>query len=64
MLIDLVVVSALVLFGSFLCFWLASPALRARIEHPKHVFLHQARTHDTGRTEAPGDTQDGGDGRE
>jgi len=49
MLIDLIVGSAVLLFGSFLFFWLRSPTLRARIERPKHVFLQQAQAHDAGR---------------
>lgn len=46
MLIDLIVGSALLLFGLFLWFWLRSPALRERIEQPKHVFLQQALQQD------------------
>jgi hypothetical protein len=45
-LIDLIVGSAVLLFGLFLYFWLRSPALRERIEQPKHVFLAQAQHHD------------------
>jgi hypothetical protein len=46
MLIDLIVGSAVLLFGLFLYFWLRSAALRERIEQPKHVFLEQARRQD------------------
>lgn len=46
MLINLIVGSALVLTGLYCWFWLRSPALRARIEHPKYVFLEQARQQD------------------
>ena len=60
MLIDLVVVSAVVLFGAYLVLWLASPTLRTRIEAPKHVFLQQARSHDAVRSHATPDVQDGG----
>lgn len=64
MLIDLVVVSALFLFGSFLVVWLASPALRARIEQPKHVFLDQARAHDKCQPDVVHHTLDGGKERD
>lgn len=64
MLIDLVVVSALVLFGTFLLFWLASPAVRARIEQPKHVFLEQARAQDKSRNAMPGELLEGGNSHE
>jgi hypothetical protein len=47
MLIDLIVGAAVLLFGLFLYFWLRSPALRARIERPKHVFLEQAQRQDS-----------------
>jgi len=46
MLIDLIVASALLLFGLYLLAWWRNPALRARIEAPKHVFLEQVRAHD------------------
>lgn len=46
MLIDLIVGSALLLYGLYFFFWVRSPALRARIERPKHVFLEQAQAHD------------------
>jgi hypothetical protein len=46
MLIDLIVGSALLLFGLYCYFWLRSPALRDRIERPKHVFLEQAQSWD------------------
>jgi hypothetical protein len=43
MLIDVIVGSAILLSGVYLYFWARSPALRERIERPKHVFLQQAR---------------------
>lgn len=46
MLIDLIVAAAVLLSGLFLYFWLRSPALRAHIERPKHVFLEQALRQD------------------
>jgi hypothetical protein len=53
MLIDLIVGSALLLFGLFLWFWLRSPALRERIERPKHVFLQQAQQQDRSTAQQP-----------
>lgn len=50
MLIDLIVGSALLLFGVYLIAWLRDPALRQRIESPKHVFLAQVQAHDAGNT--------------
>lgn len=47
LLIDLIVGSALLLFGLYGYFWLRSPALRERIERPKHVFLEQAQAWDS-----------------
>jgi hypothetical protein len=46
MLIDLIVGSAVLLFGVYLYCWLRSAALRQRIERPKHAFLRQAREFD------------------
>ena len=46
MLIDLIVGSALLLFGLYLLAWLRDPALRARIEAPKHLFLMQVQAHE------------------
>jgi hypothetical protein len=43
MLIDVIVGSAILLSGVYLYFWMRSPALRERIERPKHVFLRQAQ---------------------
>jgi hypothetical protein len=45
-LIDAIVGSAMLLAGIYLYFWARSPALRERIERPKHVFLQQARKYD------------------
>jgi len=44
--IDLIVGSAVLLGGLQLLFWLRSPALRERMERPKHVFLEQAQAYD------------------
>jgi hypothetical protein len=41
MLIDVIVGSAIVLFGAYLYWWASSATLRERIERPKHVFLQQ-----------------------
>ncbi len=41
MLIDVIVGSAIVLFGAYLYWWASSAELRERIERPKHVFLQQ-----------------------
>jgi len=46
MLINLIVGSAMLLFGLYGFFWLRNPVLRARIERPKHVFLEQAQAFD------------------
>jgi hypothetical protein len=43
MLIDVIVGSAILLFGVYLYFWVSSAALRERIEKPKHVFLQQTK---------------------
>lgn len=50
MLIDVIVGSAILLFGVYLYFWVSSVALRDRIEKPKHEFLQQtqALSGDTG----------------
>ncbi|MGA0806412.1 MAG: hypothetical protein ACO3PV_07850 [Pseudohongiellaceae bacterium] len=50
MLIDLIVGSALLLFGLYLLAWLRNPVLRKRIEAPKHVFLAQVLQHDADGT--------------
>jgi len=44
--IDLIVGSAVLLGGLQLLLWLRSPALRERMERPKHVFLEQAQAYD------------------
>jgi hypothetical protein len=44
--IDIIVGSAIVLFGGYLYAWVRSVRLRERIEQPKHVFLQQARNFD------------------
>lgn len=46
MLTDLIVGSAVLLFGVYLVCWIRSAALRERIERPKHAFLQQARAFD------------------
>lgn len=46
MLIDLIVGSALLLSGLYLLAWYRSPALRERIERPKHHFLLQVSRHE------------------
>jgi hypothetical protein len=46
MLINLIVGSAVLLFGLYGFFWLRSPALRARIERPKHAFMEKAQAFD------------------
>lgn len=48
MLIDLIVGSALLLFGLYLAAWLRSPGLRARIERPKHAFVARVARHERG----------------
>jgi len=54
MLIDLIVGAAVLLFSLYGYFWLRSPALRARIERPKHVFLQHAQGHDRDTRLQPG----------
>lgn len=51
MLIDLIVASALLLFGLYLVAWLRDPALRKRIESPKYGFMAQVQAHES-RAEA------------
>lgn len=46
MVIDLIVASAGLLFGLYLLAWYRSPALRERIERPKHEFLLQLARHE------------------
>ena len=46
MITDAIVVASLVLSGAFLATWLASPALRAWIERPKHQFQDAVRHYD------------------
>jgi hypothetical protein len=51
MLIDLIVGSAVLLFGAYLYCWLRSAGLRERIEQPKHEFLQQAQEFDSSNGE-------------
>lgn len=44
--IDVIVGSAVVLFGGYLFAWARSARLRERIEKPKHEFLQQAQAFD------------------
>jgi hypothetical protein len=44
--IELIVGSAILLAGLYLFWWWRSPALRERIERPKHVFLRQVQEFD------------------
>jgi hypothetical protein len=46
--IDLIVGSAVVLFGAWLFAWARSARLRERIEKPGHVFLQQVQDFDRG----------------
>ena len=48
MLIDVIVGSAILLFGVYLYVWASSVALRERIEAPKYEFLNQTRNSDDG----------------
>jgi hypothetical protein len=43
MLIDVIVGSAILLSGLYLCSWASSATLRRRIEDPKYLFLQQAQ---------------------
>jgi hypothetical protein len=43
---DLLVYLVLVMTGAFVAAWALSPALRARIEAPKFLFLEQVRRYD------------------
>ncbi len=47
MLIDVIVGSAVLLTALYCWYWWKDPALRARIERPKYVFLAQALDHDS-----------------
>ena len=51
MLIELVVGSAILLFGVYLYCWIRSASLREHIERPKHAFLRQVREFDRGNGE-------------
>jgi hypothetical protein len=53
MLIDLIVGSAVLLFGVYLYCWLRSASLRDRIEQPKHAFMQQAQEFDGHNGEPP-----------
>jgi hypothetical protein len=44
--INVIVGSAIMLFGAYLYAWARSAALRERIEQPKHAFLQQAQEFD------------------
>jgi hypothetical protein len=44
--IDVIVGSAVILFGGYLFVWARSARMRERIEKPKHVFLQQAQDFD------------------
>lgn len=52
--IDLIVGSAIMLFGLFFYFWARSSTLRERMERPKHVFLAQAQAYDENHSRQPG----------
>lgn len=47
MLIEVIVGSAILLTGIWLYLWARSPALRDRIEQPKHDFVNRVRQFDT-----------------
>lgn len=51
--IDVIVGSAIALFGVYLYAWARSAALRERIEQPKHTFLQQVQAHDRGTGDLP-----------
>jgi hypothetical protein len=46
MIAGLIVCASLVLTLAFLVAWMASPALRVRIERPKYRFLHDVSAYD------------------
>lgn len=46
MMLDLLVYAVLALTGAFVAAWVVSPALRARIEAPKFLFVEQIRRYD------------------
>ena len=46
MISTIIVVASLVLAAAFTLAWLLKPALRERIEAPKHLFQEQAREYD------------------
>ncbi|MBP7776685.1 MAG: hypothetical protein KA371_06115 [Acidobacteria bacterium] len=48
MIADLIVWASVVFTTIFVAAWAASPALRARIERPKHRFLEAVRGYDGG----------------
>lgn len=49
MITNLIVIASLVLTGAFVLAWLLSPALRARIEQPKHQFQDTLRQYESTR---------------
>lgn len=51
MITNLIVGASLVLTGLFVIAWLRSPALRARIEDPKHQFQGRLQQYETSRRE-------------
>jgi hypothetical protein len=44
--IDFIVGAAIVLSGVYVYAWARNPALRDRVERPKHVFLQQVQDFD------------------
>ncbi len=62
--IELIVGSALLLIALFCFLWLRDPALRERIERPKHDFLGQAQAYDEHKSTITVNTQDGAPARE
>jgi hypothetical protein len=46
---NLIVIASLVLTGVFVLAWLVSPALRARIEQPKHQFQDTLQQYESAR---------------
>lgn len=49
MITNLIVIASLVLTGAFVLAWLVSPALRARIEQPKHQFQDTLQQYESAR---------------
>lgn len=49
MITNVIVGASLVLTGAFILAWLLSPALRARIEQPKHQFQDSLRRYESAR---------------